>query len=75
MTTVHFPESSAIQSMDPQEDNIVTITFKSGKAYNYVDTTGNFVQTAQNIRDNGKSVGQFFNRALKEDQTLQIIAI
>lgn len=74
MKTIEVPNSTAIQRVSVSDDNIVTITFNSGNSYNYQDKSGNFVQNVQNRIENGQSVGQFFNRALKEDQTLQIIA-
>jgi hypothetical protein len=75
MKTISNIDSTAIQSVSQNEDNIVTITFNSGKSYNYQDTTGNFVNVVENAVENNQSVGRLFNRALKEDQTLQIIAV
>ena len=75
MKTVSNIESTAISAVTSNTDNIVTITFNSGKSYNYRDTTGNFVDMVENAVQNQQSVGRLFNRALKEDQTLQIVAV
>lgn len=75
MKTINNIDSTAIQTVTQDNDNIVTITFNSGKSYNYRDTTGNFVNVVENAVENHQSVGGLFNRALKEDQTLQIIAV
>lgn len=75
MKTINNIESKAISAVAEGNDNIVTITFSSGKSYDYRDTTGNFVDSVQNAVDNSQSVGRLFNRALKEDQTLQIVAV
>jgi hypothetical protein len=75
MKTINNIDSTAIQSVVEGEDNIVTITFKSGNSYNYRDTTGNFVNVVENAMENNQSVGRLFNRALKEDQTLQIVTV
>jgi len=75
MKTVSNIESTAISAVASDTDNIVTITFNSGKSYNYRDTTGSFVDMVENAVQNQQSVGRLFNRALKEDQTLQIVAV
>ena len=75
MKTIQNIDSTAIQTVSVDSDNIVTITFNSGNSYNYRDTTGNFVDSVQNAIENNQSVGRLFNRALKEDQTLQIVAV
>jgi hypothetical protein len=75
MKTIQNIDSTAIQTVSVNDDNIVTITFNSGNSYNYQDTTGNFVNSVENAIENNQSVGRLFNRALKEDQTLQIVAI
>lgn len=75
MKTVSNIESTAISAVAGDTDNIVTITFNSGKSYNYRDTTGSFVDMVENAVQNQQSVGRLFNRALKEDQTLQIVAV
>lgn len=76
MKTVSNIESTAITTVSETDtDNIVSITFNSGKSYNYRDTTGNFVDMVENAVQNQQSVGRLFNRALKEDQTLQIVAV
>lgn len=57
-------------------DNIVTITFKgSNNSYDYMIKDDNFVNQLQNVINTGKSVGTFLNRSIKEDQTLQIVAV
>jgi hypothetical protein len=75
MKTVSNIDSTAITTVASDTDNIVTITFNSGKSYNYRDTTGSFVDMVENAVQNKQSVGRLFNRALKEDQTLQIVAV
>lgn len=75
MKTINNIESTAISTVTQSDDNIVTITFNSGNSYNYRDTTGSFVDTVQNAIENKQSVGRLFNRALKEDQTLQIVTV
>jgi hypothetical protein len=75
MKTVTNIDSTAITTVTSDTDNIVTITFNSGKSYNYRDTTGSFVDMVENAVENKQSVGRLFNRALKEDQTLQIVAV
>ena len=75
MKTINNIDSTAINTVTQDSDNIVTITFKSGNTYNYRDTTGNFVNTVENAVENHQSVGRLFNRALKEDQTLQLVTV
>ena len=75
MKTVSNIDSTAITTVASDTDNIVTITFNSGKSYNYRDTTGSFVDMVESAVQNQQSVGRLFNRALKEDQTLQIFAV
>lgn len=75
MKTINNIDSTAINTVTSDSDNIVTITFKSGNSYNYRDTTGSFVDMVESAVENHQSVGRLFNRALKEDQTLQIIAV
>jgi hypothetical protein len=75
MKTINNIDSTAINTVTQDSDNIVTITFKSGNSYNYRDTTGNFVNTVENAVENNQSVGRLFNRALKEDQTLQLVTV
>jgi hypothetical protein len=74
MRVIQVPNSTAIQTVTEQDDNIVTITFTSGNSYNYTDLAGNFVDNVQNALDNDKSVGRLYNRTIKEDQTLKLIA-
>ena len=75
MRTINNIESTAISTVAEGYDNIVTITFNSGNSYNYRDTAGNFVDSVQSAIESDGSVGRLFNRALKEDQTLQIVAV
>ena len=75
MKTVSNIDSTAITTVASDTDNIVTITFNSGKSYNYRDTTGSFVDMVESAVETHQSVGRLFNRALKEDQTLQIVAV
>ena len=75
MKTINNIDSTAINTVTQDSDNIVTITFKSGNTYNYRDTTGNFANTVENAVENNQSVGRLFNRALKEDQTLQLVTV
>jgi hypothetical protein len=73
MRIIEVPNSTAIQRV-VEDNNIVTITFNSGNSYNYTDLAGTFVDNVQNALDNDKSVGRLYNRTIKEDQTLQLIA-
>lgn len=75
MRTIEIPNSTALTRVVEQDDNIVTITFKSGNVYNYTDLAGNFVDNVQNALDNDKSVGRLYNRTIKEDQTLKLITV
>ena len=75
MKTINNIDSTAINTVTQDSDNIVTITFNSGNSYNYRDTTGNFVNTVENAVENHQSVGRLFNRALKEDKTLQLVTV
>jgi hypothetical protein len=75
MKTINNIDSTAIMTVTQDNDNIVSITFNSGKSYNYHDTTGNFVNIVENAVENHQSVGRLFNRALKEDQTLRLVTV
>ena len=75
MKTINNIDSTAINTVTQDSDNIVTITFNRANSYNYRDTTGNFVNTVENAVENHQSVGRLFNRALKEDQTLQLVTV
>lgn len=75
MKTIQVPNSTAIQTVSENDDNIVTITFNSGNSYNYQDITGNFVDSVENAIENDQSVGRLYNRAVREDQTLQLVAV
>jgi transcription elongation factor Elf1 len=69
-------ESTAISNIKVN-DNIATVTFKgSGKSYEYeVNDVANFVNSLQKVIEKEQSVGKFINKAIKEDQTLKILAI
>lgn len=72
-------ESTAVSNISVN-DNIVTVTFKgSGNSYDYqANDVTNFVVKLQDVIEKNKngngSVGQFINKAIKEDKTLQILA-
>ena len=67
--------SSAITDISVNEDTVAITWQGSDKTYNYVNTDPNFVNILQDTIENGKSVGRLINRAIKEDQTLQIVAV
>jgi hypothetical protein len=75
MRTINNIKSEAISTVTENDNNIVTITFNSGKSYNYRDNAGNFVDSVQSAIENDGSVGRLYNRAVKEDQTLQLVAV
>lgn len=72
-------ESSAVQNINVDETaGIVGVTWNSGKEYNYAlngISVQDFVNTVQKIIEEKKSVGSFVNKAIREDQTLQIMAV
>lgn len=73
-------ESNAIETINVDDTtNIVGITYKSsGKEYNYTlngISVQEFVTSVQNVIENNQSVGRFVNKSIREDQTLQIIAV
>jgi hypothetical protein len=72
-------ESSAVQNINVDETTgVVGVTWNSGKEYNYAlngISVQDFVNTVQETIENDKSVGRFINKAIREDQTLQIIAV
>ena len=72
-------DSSAIQNINVDETTgIVGVTWNSGKEYNYTlngVSAQDFVNTVQKVIENDQSVGRFVNKAIREDQTLQIMAI
>jgi hypothetical protein len=70
-------DSSAIDNITVN-DSIVGITWNSGKEYSYTlngITAEDFVNTVQNVIENNQSVGRFVNKAIREDRTLQIMAV
>ena len=72
-------DSSAIQNINVDETTgIVGVTWNSGKEYNYTlngVSAQDFVNTVQKVIETDQSVGRFVNKAIREDQTLQIMAI
>ncbi len=73
-------ESNAIETINVNEDtSVVGITYKSsGKEYNYTlngISAQDFVNSVQNVIETDQSVGRFVNKAIREDQTLQIMAV
>jgi hypothetical protein len=71
-------DSSAVDAIVVNDDT-VSITYKSsGKSYNYAlngISTQDFVNTVHNVIENNQSVGRFINKSIREDQTLQIVAV
>ncbi len=68
-------DSTAIDAIQVDGSD-VAITYKSsGRVYNYTSTDANFVNSLENVIENNQSVGRFINKAIREDQTLQIVAI
>ena len=68
-------DSTAIDAIQVQGTD-VSITYKgSGKTYNYTTSDANFVNSLQDVIENNQSVGRFVNKAIREDQTLQIVAV
>lgn len=72
-------ESSAVKNINVDENTgVVSVTWNRGKEYNYTlngISPQDFVNTVQNIIEKNQSVGQFVNKAIREDQTLQIMAV
>ena len=67
---IMFPTftSSAIEKISPVENDQVTITFTGGRDYTYgVSDAERFVTEMTSTITEGKSVGQFVNRALRSD--------
>lgn len=68
-------DSTAISDINV-EGTAVAITFKgSNKTYNYTTNDANFVNSLEKVIESNQSVGRFINRAIKEDQTLQIVTV
>lgn len=67
--------STAITNIAITGEDVVVTYKDSNKAYNYVDTTGNFVNILENTLKNEESVGRLINRAVREDQTLRLTAV
>ena len=72
-------DSSAIQNINVDETTgIVGVTWNSGKEYNYTlngVSAQDFVNTVQKVIETDQSVGRFVNKAIREDQTLQIMGV
>ncbi len=73
-------DSNAIATINVNEKtSTVGITYvSSGKEYNYAlngITVQDFVSSVNNVIENNQSVGRFVNKAIREDQTLQIMAV
>jgi hypothetical protein len=73
-------DSEAIANINVNEEtSTVGITYvSSGKEYNYTlngITVQEFVTSVQNVIENNQSVGRFVNKSIREDQTLQIMAV
>jgi hypothetical protein len=64
--------SSAINNIEMNDDNTVTITFSGGRDYLYdcSDLAG-FQNDLQNVIEENESVGSFVNRAIRA-QLLQL---
>ena len=80
MITIDNIDSNAVQTINVDEEtSIVSITFKSsGKEYNYAlngISPQDFVNTVNEKIQNKTSVGRFVNKSIREDQTLQIMAV
>ena len=73
-------DSNAIETINVDDTtSVVGITYRSsGKEYNYTlngITVEEFVTNVQNVIENNQSLGRFVNKAIREDQTLQIMAV
>jgi len=79
MTKITNIDSSAVNDIVVYDTTgIVGITWNSGKEYSYTlngITAQDFVNTVNNVIENDQSVGRFVNKAIREDQTLQIMAV
>lgn len=67
---IMFPAftSSAIENISAVENGQVTITFNGGRDYTYgVADVERFITEMTSTITEGKSVGQFVNRALRSD--------
>lgn len=66
--------STAIENISV-EDNIATVTFTGGRAYDYtVNDVTKFVTSLSDVMTNEESVGRFINNSIKSE-TLQKIAV
>jgi len=66
-------DSSAIQNIS-LNDNIATVTFTGGRAYDYtVNDVANFVTSLNGVmNDENGSVGRFVNNAIKTEALSKI---
>lgn len=68
-------DSSAISDININGSD-ASITFKgSGKTYNYTIASDTFVEGLVSTIEANQSVGRYVNRAIREDQTLRIVAV
>lgn len=70
--------SSAIQTIVVNDTNVGITYVSSGKEYNYTlngISVEDFVNSIQNVIENDQSLGRFVNKSIREDQTLQIVAV
>ena len=79
MSSITDSDTSARKNINVDETTgIVGVTWNSGKEYNYTlngVSAQDFVNTVQKVIENDQSVGRFVNKAIREDQTLQIMAV
>jgi hypothetical protein len=67
--------SSAIESISDVQDGQVSITFAGGRTYTYgVSDVERFTSALTSVINDQRSVGQFVNRAIRQDQLLEQIA-
>lgn len=78
MTSFNNLNSSAISKVEVNDSDVMITYTTSGNEYKYALNGINsvdFVNTMNDIVQNGRSVGKFVNKSIKEDKTLQIVAI
>ena len=78
MTTFTNLDSTAIDTVNINTDSVNIKYTSSDKDYKYAFNNTNaqdFANTMQNLIENGQSVGRFINKSIREDQTLQIVAV
>ena len=68
--------SSAIESISDIENGQVSITFNGGRSYTYgVADVERFTAALTDVINSDKSVGQFINRAIRQDKMLEQVAV